>query len=699
MTVFTSACPRNCYSTCSLLVHVENGKIMRIDPHPDNKATREGICLKGQSYIERVYSKERIYYPLGRNDHTKEFERISWDEAIDTISGKLKNFREEFGPQSVMFITGSGTKGLLNHVSTAFWRLFGGYTGTYGDLCWPSGLEATRLTLGDNRHSAPWDIADSKLIICWGKNPAETNIHQTNFINIAKEKGARLIVIDPRRTPTADRADLLVQPRPGTDGALALGIANLIIKSGNINRRFIDKYVLGYKKFAKAVDEYTVETVSKMTDIPVEYIEELAEYIGTMTPTTICSGFGMQRFSNSGQTMRALIALLAITGNIGKKGAGWVYANLSTHIFDRVKDPIHFFPPEKEDGIARISVSLARLGRDMLKQKDPPIKMIWVERGNPVLQVPQTPMVLEAFGGVDFRVVVDHFITDTAKQADIILPARSLFEQTDILNAYWHDYIQLQQKIIEPPKEVKPLTEVYRLLAQKLGFSKKDIKEQLPGQDESEVLDYLERRLAPFPEISLEKLKQGPVLSPCFQEIAWEDFRFKTPSGKIELFSREANQRWGVDFLPGFSEPIESVKTKGRKEYPFCLLTPNEKNSIHSQFRNLKVIRELQPEPMATLHPLDAKQKMINEGEKARIYNERGELEIRIKVDYSIKQGCVVIPNGWWFNDGAAVNLLTKGRETDMGYGTAFHDTTVQVERIGKRAKNINNSPRRSEGV
>jgi anaerobic selenocysteine-containing dehydrogenase len=397
-------------------VHVENGRLRRIEAHPGNKATPEGPCLKGLAYVERAHSPHRILYPLRRKTEPDEFERISWEEALGTIAEKLRYFRDEFGPQSILYYFASGTKGLLNAVSANFWRLFGGYTTTYGDLCWPAGLEATRLTLGENKHNVPRDIANAKLIIQWGKNAAETNIHQMLYINQALEKGAKLIVIDPRRTQTAERAELLIQPRPGTDGALALAISHLLIKNDWIDNEFINRHVLGFQEFAAMVRKFTPEKAADISDIPVKYIHRLAEYLGNMKPATINAGYGMQRYTNSGQAIRAIIALLALTGNIGKPGAGWIFANLQSSIFDAVRDPIAFYPPcqtsagrqgEKADDVARVSISVTKLGQDMLAANNPPLKMIWVERGNPVTQNPETHTVLRAFRALDFRVVVE----------------------------------------------------------------------------------------------------------------------------------------------------------------------------------------------------------------------------------------------------------------------------------------------------
>ena len=682
MSIYTTACPRNCYSTCAFRVHVEDGRLRRIEPHEDNRATPGGACLKGLSYVERVHSPDRILHPLRRTGG--EFERISWDEALGAIAGKLSELRADPGPQSVFYYSGSGTKGMMNIVGRNFWRHYGGITATYGDLCWPAGLEATRLTLGDNKHSVPWDIAKARLIVLWGKNAAETNIHQMVFVDQALAAGAKLVVIDPRRTETAERASLLMQPRPGTDGALALAVAHLLVKNDRVDHGFIERHVVGYPEFAEMVEEYTPEWAADVTDVPARYIHELAEYFGTMAPVTISPGYGMQRFANSGQTMRAMLALLAITGNIGVPGAGWVYANLQSHIFEKVKDPFAFYPPEEPDGVVRVSVSTARLGPDMLAQQDPPLRMAWVERGNPVTQNPDTHTVLEAFRALDFRVVVEQFMTDTAREADIVLPAKTMFEQSDVIGAYWHHYIQLKQKVIEPPGAVKPESEVYRLLSERLALPGAADPAMFPVSDE-EVNAFLEREMEPYPELTLERLKQGPVLTPGSEEVAFSDFVFPTPSGKIELASAEATDRWGLDSLPRYSEPAESIRNDQASDptaYPLHMLTPNTKNRIHSQFNNLKMISQFGDRPLAVMHPDDARGRGIRDGDRVRVFNQRGSIEIEAQLDNGLKQGCVCVTNGWWISEGGTVNFLSAARETDMGYGAAFHENRVEVSAV-----------------
>ena len=682
MPVYTTACPRNCYSTCSMRVEVENGRLRRVEPHPDNLATPEGTCLKGLSYVERVHSSDRILYPLRRKPGTSEFERISWEDALDLIVSNLIKIRDETGPQSVLCYSGSGTKGLLNAVGMEFWKLYGGCTTTYGDLCWPAGLEATRLTLGDNKHNAPWDLANAKLIVMWGKNAAETNIHQMVFVDQALDSGAKLVVIDPRRTQTSERAELLIQPRPGTDGALALAVAHLLIGQDNVDHTFIEQHVLGFREFAQSVQQLTPERAAEITDVPVKYIHRLAELMATTSPTTISAGFGMQRYTNSGQTLRAILALLAITGNIGKPGAGWVYANLQSAIFDEVRDPIAFFPPDKPDGITRVSISTALLGQHMLATKDPPLRMVWVERGNPVTQNPETNTVLEAFRALDFRVVVDQFMTDTAREADLVLPAKTMFEQSDVIGAYWHPYIQLKQKVMDPPGEVKPESEVYYLLARRLGIADNELYGRIPQPGDAAVEQFLSSKLEPFEELSLERLRQGPVLAPGHQEVAFSDYVFPTPSGKIELLSDEAAQRWDVGRLPSYFEPEESVRSESAESqtYPLYMMTPNTKNRIHSQFNNLKMIQQFGDKPFLLLNPEDARTRDISDGNLVKVFNQRGQIRIEARLDNGIKAGCVSVTNGWWITEGGTVNFCSYGRETDMGYGAAFHDNLVEVQ-------------------
>lgn len=678
MEIRHTACPRNCYSSCSFKVWTDNGRVVKIDPQPLNRATPEGPCIKGLSYVERVNSTERILHPLKKTEAG--FVRISWEEALSSIADKLEFFKTHYGPQSVLFYASSGMSGLLNAVSPEFWKMYGGATTVYGNLCWPAGLEATRLTLGENKHNAPWDIEHAGLIILWGKNPAETNIQQMMPIRKAQEKGAKLIVIDPRFTPSAQQADLLVQPIPGTDALLALALAKILIEKDQVDAPFIQKHVFGYEAFRDEVLKINLEEASQICGVPVAFIEQIANEIAHGGPMTLVAGYGMQRYSNGGQTIRCLLALSVITGNLGKSGACWHYADLQGDIFSQVKEPESYYPPDKPDGIFRRAISTARLGEDMINLQAPALKMVWVERGNPLTQNPDSHKIREAFRQLEFRVVVEQFMTDTAREADIILPAKTMFEQTDIISSYWNPYVQLRPKVIEPLGEVKPETEIYYLLAQKMGFPEQAIEKYLPKPEDEAIETWLAGKLKPFPGLSLDQLKEGPVLAPGWQEIAFEDFKFNTPSGKIELYSERAANQWKVSPLPAYEPLVEGQQNRLQK-YPFNLLSPNTKNRIHSQFGNLQVIRAIAPEPYATISLTDALKKGVREGDWIKVFNDRGSLVIKAKIAPRLRPGCIVIYNGYWHQENACPNSLSRGRETDMGFGTAFHDNMVEYEK------------------
>ena len=468
MKEFITVCPRNCYSTCSFRVFTEGGKVTRILPYDGNLATPEGPCIKGLSYLEREFSPSRLLYPLKRTGDGS-FIRISRDEALEIISEKLLTARAESGPHSVLFYKGSGFSGLSNEISGHFWKRFGGATTTYGNLCWPAGLEAVRLTLGEIKHNVPWDLANAQLIIIWGKNPAETNVQEMIHIGRAIKNGAKVVVIDPRRTPTADKADMLLSVKPGTDAALALAMAKVIIDRRLTDNNFIKKYVSGFEKFAASLN-ITAALAEKITGIPAATIEELAILVGKTDRVTIVPGFGLQRYTNGGQTVRSILALPVITGKIGLPGCSFNFANLQGYIFDEKKEPLSYYPDNEQDKPFRRVLSMAAFGKDFFSLKDPGIKVAWIERGNPVTQLPGSSDVIRALKTIPFKVVVDQFMTDSAAMADIVLPAKGIFEQADVISSYWNPYVQFKPAIIDSPGEVMPESEIYFRLAGKMGM-------------------------------------------------------------------------------------------------------------------------------------------------------------------------------------------------------------------------------------
>ncbi|MCB0801151.1 MAG: molybdopterin-dependent oxidoreductase, partial [Bacteroidales bacterium] len=315
MKEFVTVCPRNCYSTCSFRIFTEGGRVKRILPFEGNLATPEGPCIKGLAYLEREYSADRLIYPL-RKQPDGSFIRIGTDEALSIIADRLTTARAKHGPHSVLFYKGSGYSGLSNDIAGNFWRLFGGATTTYGNLCWPAGLEAVRLTMGEVKHNVPWDLANASMIILWGKNPAETNVQEMIHIDRAKKNGARVVVIDPRRTLTADKADLLIRPRPGTDAALALAMARVIIDRGLTDKEYISRNVTGFEKFASSLD-MTPDKAQMITGIPASTIIDLAVAAAGAGRLTVVAGYGLQRYTNGGQTIRSILSIPVITGMIG----------------------------------------------------------------------------------------------------------------------------------------------------------------------------------------------------------------------------------------------------------------------------------------------------------------------------------------------------------------------------------------------
>ena len=675
MEEYVTACPRNCYSTCTFRVQVENNTIRRILPYSENLATPEGPCIKGLSYIERTHSPDRIIHPLIKTS-TGKFEEIGSKEVLDKIAAKLSSIKSEYGTKSILWYKGSGMSGLTNDIGYSFWKEFGGTTTTYGNLCWPAGLEAVRLTLGSVKHNVPWDLENARTIIIWGKNPAETNIQEIAFITRAKENGCRIIVIDPLRTPTADKADILISPKPGTDGALALAIVGVLIENDLIDHEFITNHVNGFDELKQSL-HFSTKQAEHITGIPEENIIELARIIGKNGPLTIVPGYGLQRHQNGGQTIRTILLLSILTGNIGKPGSGFNYANLQSYIFDDLKEPLSYYPDPAKDAPFRRTISMAKLGADMLKVINPVLKAIWIERGNPLLQSPDTHKVKKAFSNLQFKVVVEQFMTDTAAMADIILPAKDMFEQSDIISSYWSPYIQFKPKIIQSPGEVMPESEIYFHLAKKLNLNICDAIIPEPGNDNIEK--WLEKRISSYSDITLKRLKESPLLAPGLQLIAFDDMKFETPSGKIEIYSFEAVAKWGISALPDYKAIFCDLE---EEKFTLTLITPNVGSRIHSQFGNLKIIKDISPEAVARISPADAQKRKITAGQKIKVFNKAGEIITNAVISNRVPIGLVVIPNGTWFNDGGGANLLIAGTETDIGFGAAYHDNRIEIEGV-----------------
>jgi len=659
-----TVCPRNCYCTCGMLVTVEGDRILEIQGDPENPATQGTVCLKGLSYAQRARHPDRITSPL-RKDAGGEFHPVPWEEALDEIASRLQAIRAESGPLSVLHYEGSGSHGALSALADAFWNPFGGCTRAHGDLCWPAGLEATRLTYGDNRHNHPALTRESRFILLWGHNPAETNIHQWRLILEAQERGARIAVVDPRATDTTDLADLHLRPRPGTDGALALGLAHLIVEEGLHDEGFIQENAHGFEAYRERIAVFGPERVAEITGVGEEEIRDLARAYATTDPALLIAGFGLQRHRHAGQAMRAVSLLPALTGKVGVPGGGWQYANLASHCLG----PPPGMPPAPS-GPGR-SFPTSRLGWHLQNLSDPPLKAAWIEKANPASQHPRTAEVRKGFEGLELVVVVDQFLTDTAQMADFVLPAKTLFEEEDLVTAYWHPYLQLRQKVFDPPAGVLTETEVWRRLSLLLGFG----TEAFDG----DPVERLRAMLPPGREGALEELKDRPLDLSERGEVVWADGRFLTPSGKVEFSSEEAARLWEVDPVPDYRPLPEGHQGPGAATYPLQLLTCKTRDRIHSQFGNLSMIQEVDRPRVLDIHPDDARARGLEEGELARIWNERGATRAPVRLNPGIRPGVVHVIEGRCVDGDPWMNRVTDDGVTDMGHGATFYECLVEV--------------------
>jgi anaerobic selenocysteine-containing dehydrogenase len=660
-----TVCPRNCYCTCGMIVTLEGDRITRIEGDPENPATGGHLCLKGISYARRLSSEHRLLHPLRRKKKGGGFERVSWDEALSDIAERLDHLRRDPGPASVLYHEGSGSHGALGQLSMAFWRQFGGCSLTYGDLCWPAGLEATRLTYGANLHNHPKLTLESRFILLWGHNPAETNVHQMRLIQEAQDRGAALAVIDPRATDSSDAADIHLRPRPGTDAALALGVARVIVDAGLEDRAFLSEHAFGWGAYLERLRDYPLDRVSSITGVPGRDIENAAVAYARTRPALLIAGFGLQRHHHAGQTMRAVALLPALTGNVGVAGGGWQYANLASHCL--MEPPL---PPEPSSMRRAFAVSRLWLGLD--QAADPRIRAIWIERGNPASQNPRSRKVKDALKRLDLVVVVDQFLTDTTEAAHYVLPAKTMFEEEDLVTAYWHPYLQLRAKAFDPPGEVKTETEIWRLMCERFGFDTRYFPK--------EPRDLLRQMLPDSRPGALEALTKGP-LDMSDGDVAFAHLRFPTPSGKVEFQSDEAARLWGVDPLPGYIPLVEGHESPAARHFPLQLLTCKTRDRIHSQFGNLDWVRDVERPHVLDIHPLDALARGLSDGDIALVFNDRGQIHVPVRLDDGIRQGVVHVLEGRCHDGDPDVNRLTDAGVTDMNHGATFYECLVEVRR------------------
>lgn len=669
-------CPRNCYSSCGLLGITSHGKLQKIAGDPAHGYTKGKLCPKGFNYLNLVYHPERLKYPMKRQSYrSKKWIRISWDEAIDMIAHKILELNNRYGSnQSLALNKYSGNFGVLHSAVEGFFNSLGKTSRAIGSPCWSAGLDAHYYDFGNYQTSDLADMEHAKLVILWGVNAAWTSIHSLQYINRAKENGAIIMTIDPIFTETAKKSHYFIQVNPGSDGALALAVAKVIIQNGWEDREFINEHTKGWKQFKQYVQNTNLEYLSQECGQSIEAIEKLAKLFTMHSPVFIWTGFGLQRHANGGQNIRAINALAALTGNIGKRGSGSHFAQQTTNKFSY--HILNYFPPgiTKENNIRPIDIN--HFASEALSLTDPPIKFLWVSCRNLLSQTAERNELIKVLQSLEFIVTVDLFFTRTADYANLVLPTTTFFEEWDIVSSYWHHWIGINQPAIPPYYESKSELEIAQLLSKRLN-------ELQTGScffpTEGSATDFIEKEfneeLYDLLQIShWKELLESPKKANISQT-AWEKLNFTTPSYKFEFFSERAKE----NNLPPIASYVK-IDRPYKADFPYWLLTTHSQYSLNSQFQNIYSLKKLYPEPIAYIHPTLAAEKKLQHGSMAKLYNQYGETILKINLSTDVPKHTIL-----YLHDNLSVNSLIPATSTDMGKvctgsdGLAFYDVFVNI--------------------
>ncbi len=692
--VYRNACPRNCYDTCSMLSYVQNGVLKRVEGDPINTYTRGRLCPKGYSYTRRVYSPDRIKYPMrqvgGRG--SGKWQRISWDEAMDIIARKILDLKKRYGSTlPVCLDKYSGNFEIMHYAVEGMMSSIGYTTQALGTPCWPAGIDAQTFDMGTLYNSDPEAMVDARYLILWGTNPAWTSVHGMHFVEDARKRGAKIVVIDPLITQTASKADLYIQIKASTDGALALGMARYILDHGLYNQAYLQNHVLGWQRFATYLrNQVTLPWAAEKTGVPQVVIETLAREYATTAPANIWIGYGLQRHINGGQTVRAIDALAAITGNMGRTGGGANYGNLQTWGFNY--HAMSFGPPAGSKGVSKPdgtmtnrSVDINNFGADVLGTTNPPIKMLWIACRNPMSQDPESGVVAKAFRSMELVVTVDQFFNRSAKLSDIVLPCTTQFEYWGVDSSYWHYWVAINQQAIKPLFESKGDVEIAMALSRRMNQLEPGSCTYPVSGDMQEWLG-MEFNPKMYKLLGIQdwrELFKGPRKA-NLPAAAWANGKYETPSGKYELYSQES-QKWGHNPLPAY---LEEMKPPDPGKYPYRFITPHWKLGLHSQFQNLDWLLVTNPEPWVEIHPRLAAEKGIRDGDVVKVYNALGWVTLKCRVTTTVPQSTLAAYEAWYPGLDYDLNYTLSATPTDMGAkatgspGLAFHDNWVNVTRV-----------------
>ncbi|CAM4041443.1 DMSO reductase [Citrobacter portucalensis] len=704
--IYRNACPRNCYDTCSLKTWVKDDVITFVEGAPESTFTHGTPCVKGLSYPRRVYSPDRIKYPMVQDVRgSGNWRRISWDEAMQRIATKMLEIKKKDGSMLGLALTKySGKFGVLNYAVEGMMSSLGYTTRFAGTPCWPAGIDAQNYDMGDMWCNDPEDMVKAKYIIIWGANPAWCSMHTMKYIYQAREKGAKVVVIDPLLTQTAAKADLYLRVRPGSDGALALGMARHLVDKGLVDQDFVNNYSHGYAEFEEYLrNNVTVEWASEICGLSADVIRQLAEEFTAVNPATVWIGYGMQRHVNGGANVRAIDAFVAMTGNIGIEGGGARYGHLHTWGFNYnamlQKPPVgsigmpgaagttsEFGSAGEVAQYSDRSLNINQTAKGILEANEPPVRMLWVACKNPFAQDFDRSKMEKAFEKLEMVVCADQFFNETVQHADIVLPVTTAFEEWNVDASYWHYWLSINQPAIKPMYEAKCDLEIAVLLS-------RTINKLEPGSctfpqefDHKRWLDqeFNDGMAKMFGISSWDDLLEGPKKAILPSSAAWYDRKFKTPSGKFE-FKSELCEKNGHTALPEY-------KPEAKSTLPFHLFTPHVQFGIHSQFINLDWMQVFYPEPFVYMHPVSAGKRGIAENDLVKVFNTAGEVELRAKVTANVPEDFLVMYEAWFPKRKYNVQNVVADTPADMGLmktgapGAAIHSQFADIILIDKGA-------------
>jgi anaerobic selenocysteine-containing dehydrogenase len=676
------ACPHDCPDTCAVITEVQDGRAVKFEADPEHPFTQGWLCAKVRPYLDRVYHPDRLEYPLRRvgPKGSGEWERITWDDALAEITQRWQQIIAEDGAAAILPYSYSGTIGTIQQMvaSSRFWNRLGA-SALDRAICDAAAGIGMKSTYGIGLAPDARDLPECRYLIIWGHNPASTGPHIVPFIRDAQRNGCVVVVIDPRKTLTARSADLHLQPLPATDGALALGMINLIFSEGLHAEAWLEANTIGWRDLRDRAAEYPLERVAAITGLDAATIADVARRFATTKPAMLKTADGVQRHGNSGQTFRAVISLPAIVGQVGVKGGGLWYSTGGYGAWDveAVTHASECPPPPR-------TLNMNRLGAVLNGELDgPPIRSLFVFNANPATSSPDTGAIVRGLLRDDlFTVVHELFMSDTARYADVVLPATTQLEQVDIHKAYGHRFVHYNNAAIAPLGEAVSNWDLMRRLAAAMGFTEPWLQ-QSADEVAEEVLTVSARSNPYLRGIDFAQLKQDGVAELNFDEKGWVPFSdgiFPTPSGKIELYASLFAER-GLDPLP-FYEPPAEFADRAPDDDRLILMSPAAHHFVSSSMANQPKLEHKEGEPYVALNPIDAAARGIAGGDTVRLENARGWTTLRAVISDDTQPGVAVSPKGRWGQrspGGRGLNWTTSSDLGDTGGHATFQSNLVRI--------------------